>query len=129
MRVLETDHYSLLLPPEWQAEQEDDSVLVFDRDGVGCLEISVLLSDGADFDERAARDLAEQPQLLEAVAVAGIRGLGRRFEEEGAAVREWLLPTGKRLFYLTYSCDAENAGLDDAAVDELLSTLRPAPAS
>jgi hypothetical protein len=123
MRVLETDHFSLLLPAEWVAEQEDEVVLISDRDGVGCLEISVLLSDGADFDAAAVASLAENPDCLSPMAVAGLDGFGCEFREEGAAVREWFLPCGRRLFYLTYSCDEENAGLDDAAVDELLSTL------
>jgi hypothetical protein len=28
------------------------------------------------------------------------------------------------LLYITYSCDLDNAGMDDAAVDEILDTLR-----
>jgi hypothetical protein len=57
-----------------------------------------------------------------------------RFVEEASAIREWYLMHGATLLYITYSCDEENAGMDDAAVDELLDTLalvtsdRPAPA-
>jgi hypothetical protein len=30
---------------------------------------------------------------------------------------------GAMLLFITYSCEEENAGMDDAAVDELLDTL------
>ena len=45
------------------------------------------------------------------------------FQEEGAAIREWYVADGAMLLFITYSCDEENRGMDDAAVDELLDTL------
>lgn len=123
MRVLETDHFSVLLPSEWIAEQDEEGVLISDRDGVGCLEISVLVSDGPDFDGEAVAAVAEDPDRLLPLKLGDLPGFGCEFREADAAVREWFLPSGRRLLYMTYSCDAENAGLDDAAVDELLSTL------
>jgi len=30
---------------------------------------------------------------------------------------------GTLLLFITYSCDEENGGMDDAAVDEILDTL------
>ena len=38
-------------------------------------------------------------------------------------MREWYVAIGSVLLFITYSCDAENRGLDDAAVDEILQTL------
>ena len=40
MNVLETEWWSLALPPEWWADSEEDSILIGDRDDVGCIEIS-----------------------------------------------------------------------------------------
>ena len=44
-------------------------------------------------------------------------------EKEDAAIREWYVADGPMLLFITYSCDEENRGMDDAAVDELLDTL------
>ncbi len=38
-------------------------------------------------------------------------------------MREWYVFNGALLLFITYSCDEENRGMDDAAVDELLDTL------
>jgi hypothetical protein len=125
---METDHYSLLLPEEWIAEQEESSVFISDRDGVGCLEITVLERDEGVFDADAVAGLADAPGALTALKLAGRPALGQDFEEDGVAIREWFLPAGRRLLYLTYSCEREHRGLDDAAVDELLGTLSLADA-
>ena len=42
---------------------------------------------------------------------------------EDAAIREWYVADGAMLLFITYSCDLDNRGMDDAAVDELLDTL------
>jgi hypothetical protein len=34
---------------------------------------------------------------------------------------------GAMLLFITYSCEEENRGMDDAAVDEILDTLSRAP--
>ena len=43
--------------------------------------------------------------------------------EEGAAIREWYIAHEALLLFITYSCDEDNAGMDDAAVNEILDTL------
>lgn len=123
MRVLETDHYSLLLPQEWFAEQEEGSVFISDRDGVGCLEISVLERDEGRFDADSVRELADEPARLARLKLAGRDAWCDTLSEDGVAIREWFLPAGRVLLYLTYSCELEHQGLDDAAVDEMLATL------
>ena len=42
MNVLETERWTQLVPNEWWAESEEDTILVGDRDDVGCIEISTL---------------------------------------------------------------------------------------
>jgi len=51
------------------------------------------------------------------------------YVEEDTAVREWYVARGSLLLFITYSCDEENRGMDDAAVDELLDTLMVLEAS
>ena len=56
MNVLETQWWTMALPPEWWAESEDDSILVGDRDEVGCLEISDLHKEDGDFEMDELRE-------------------------------------------------------------------------
>ncbi len=127
MNVLETEWWTMALPPEWWAESEEESILVGDRDNVGCIEISTLHKEQGEFDLAEVRNIAraESEQALEwrRVTLGDFEGVQSRFVEEASAIREWYLLHGATLLYITYSCDEENAGMDDAAVDELLDTL------
>ena len=58
MNSLETEWWTLLVPPEWWAESEDHSILVGDRDDVGCIEISTLCRDDGDFAKEEAQAIA-----------------------------------------------------------------------
>lgn len=127
MNVLETEWWTMALPPEWWADTEEDSILVGDRDDVGCIEISTLHKEQGEFDLAEATEIAcsESGKALEwsEVSLGDFEGVGSEFVEEGAAIREWYVVCGQILLFITYSCDEDNRGMDDAAVDELLDTL------
>jgi hypothetical protein len=127
MNVLETEWWTLAVPPEWWADSEEDSILVGDRDDVGCIEISTLHKDEGEFEPSVLADIAaaesEQSRDWQPVTLGEFSGLTSRFIEEEAAIREWYVASGSMLLFITYSCDEENGGMDDAAVDELLDTL------
>ena len=124
MRVLEAGDWSLLLPEEWFAEQEDDAIIIGDRDGVGCLEISELRSERGHFTADEVRDIAELGDEGRSVTAGSFSGLHATFVEDDAALREWYLTAEGLMLYVTYSCDLDNQGLDDAVVDEIMGTLR-----
>ena len=125
--VLQTEWWSLAIPTEWWAESEDESILVGDHDGVGCIEISTLRKDAGEFDaetvERIANEEAEQPLEWAQAMLGDFRGVTASYSAEGAAIREWYLARGGMLLFITYSCDEDNRGMDDAAVEEILDTL------
>lgn len=127
MNVLETEWWTLAIPPEWWAESEEDSILVGDRDEVGCIEISTLHREDGEFDAeevlRIAQRESEQPLEWQAVSLGDFSGVTSRYLEDETSMREWYIANGNLLLFITYSCDVDNAGLDDAAVDELLDTL------
>jgi hypothetical protein len=127
MNVLETEWWTMALPPEWWADTEEDSILVGDRDGVGCIEISTLHKEHGEFDLAEARDIAgvaEGPSLeWREVSLGDFHGVLGQYVEEGTAIREWHVLRGPMLLFITYSCEEENRGMDDAAVDEILDTL------
>ena len=127
MNVLETEWWTMALPPEWWAESEDDSILVGDRDDVGCLELSDLHKEDGHFEMDELRTIAEAESVTaltwKTLTLGDFKGVVSDFVEEGAAVREWYIAHQSLLLYITYSCDEENRGMDDSAVDQLLDTL------
>lgn len=127
MNVLETQWWTLALPPEWWAEAEGDSILVGDRDEVGCIEISTIVRETGEFSAGEVADIARAEAEVEmdwsAVSLGDFSGVAGAFEEEGDAVREWYVAAGPMLLYITYSCASDNRGMDDAAVDQILDTL------
>ena len=127
MNVLETEWWSLALPPEWWADAEEDSILVGDRDDVGCIEISTLHKEQGEFHLAEVQAIAagESEAISEwrRVNLGDFHGLSGSCIEEGTAIREWYVMHNSMMLFITYSCDESNRGMDDAAVDELLDTL------
>jgi hypothetical protein len=127
MNVLETEWWSLAIPPEWWAESEEDSILVGDQDDVGCIEISTLHKEHGIFERDTVWSIAqtesEQPLDWKSVTLGEFVGVSSSYVQEETAVREWYVSNGALLLFITYSCAEENRGMDDAAVDELLDTL------
>ena len=127
MNILETDHWCLMLPLEWQAENDDDVIRIVDQDEVGEIEITTLHKQSGKVMPAELQDMAreESPEVPEwkAANAGAFSGVSGRYREDGAAVREWYLGSDSLLLYVTYVCDEDDAGLDDASVDELLGTL------
>lgn len=128
MNVLETEWWTLAVPPEWWADTEEDSIVVGDRDDVGCIEISTLHKEQGVFDADEVRAIAtsesETVNDWTRVELGDFTGFTGDYPEEGAAIREWYVAHGAMLLFITYSCDEDNRGMDDAAVNELLDTLQ-----
>ncbi|EAQ96242.2 hypothetical protein KT71_19293 [Congregibacter litoralis KT71] len=116
----------MLIPDEWQAEQEEDAIVIGDRDGVGCIEISELHKESGDFCSDDLGQFVTDASKWTPARKGSFEGLTSAVLEDGAAIREWYLFAGALLLYITYSCDEDNQGLDDAAVDDILDTLRMA---
>ncbi|MBE9540564.1 MAG: hypothetical protein IMF06_15890 [Proteobacteria bacterium] len=132
MNILETEWWSMALPPEWWAESEEESILVGDRDDVGCLEFTTLHKESGEFDAAEVLGIAEaeseQKLTWKPLTLGDFKGVASSFIEDEAAIREWYLASGALLLFITYSCDEDNAGMDDAAVNEILDTLMVVPA-
>ncbi|HUH36486.1 MAG TPA: hypothetical protein VL027_00925 [Spongiibacteraceae bacterium] len=128
--VLETDWWVVDIPPEWIVEQEDDSVLIGDADGVGVIEISTLLAESADTGGPDTEALFSQlsPVPGRATQLAGLPGLYATFEDDDQHVRQWCVGNSKLVLVVSYCCDPDDAGMDDSAVDAILDTLSIATA-
>lgn len=129
MNVLETDWWTLELPPEWVAVQDEDVVLIEDEDGVSCLELATLVREEgsvSDADLAAfSRELQEEGKQPRKTRAGPFRGLLFEHEDDGYHWREWFLRHEATFLYAAYHCASDNRGMDDAAIDEILGTLEP----
>jgi len=127
MRVLETNWWSISLPDEWIAEEDDDAVIIFDEDEVGTIQIADLKKEGGDAQHADLMDMAEElidqglkPQPASMGEFTGIKFV---YEEEGSFVIEWFLRCADTVLLVSYDCDIENKDMDVSMVDEILDTL------
>ena len=128
MRVVESQWWIIELPEEWKAEQDEETILISDQDDVGEIAITTLQKEagqGVADDELLSltEEISQQFGPGKKVQLAEFDGYYFTYREEGDAVREWYLRCDDLLMFITYSCDEENAGMDDGAVDEILSTV------
>ena len=132
MKIIETEYWCLMLPPEWSAEQSEDVVVIMDQDGIGELAVTTLIQDNASAGEASAAKVAEEesPEVADwtTVQVGPFAGVVGSFKEDGLVIREWYLTYRSALLYVTYACGIEDDGLDTGAVEEILGTLVPGDA-
>ena len=132
MKIIETEYWCLMLPPEWSAEQSEDVVVIMDQDGIGELAVTTLIQDNASAGEASAAIVAEEesPEVADwsPVQVGPFAGVAGSFKEDGLVIREWYLTYRSALLYVTYACGIEDEGLDTGAVEEILGTLVPGDA-
>jgi hypothetical protein len=126
MNMIETDWWEMGLPDEWDAEQDDETILVMDEDGVGTIELSVLEKD----EELTAvdwagllNDLAPPDSVPTLTKLADCEARYVSFIDDEDAVRLWLVNGPEIVLVVSYVCDVSDRGMDDSAVDEILSTL------
>ena len=129
MNMLQTEWWTIAVPLEWWADQEDETILIGDRDDVGCIEITTLLQDKVTFDEEEVRDIAnsdrEIPINWELMSLHDFDGIYGCYEEEKHSIREWYLSNGPLLLFISYTCELENEEMDITVVNQILETIEP----
>tara|TARA_Y100000385_G_scaffold180071_1_gene185971 strand:+ start:914 stop:1333 length:420 start_codon:yes stop_codon:yes gene_type:complete len=130
MNIVETEYWCLMLPLEWSAQEEDGVISITDQDGIGELALTTLVREpgelGANTEDALTALVAlESPEVKEwaPARFGAFTGLAGRFQDDETQIREWYLGYGEALLYITYICDLEDAGMDDAAIEEILGTL------
>jgi hypothetical protein len=127
MRALETQWWIIELPEEWDAEQDDETIIISDEDGVSEIAITTLeKADGLVDDnelKQYCHDVEQEYGAGGKIQVADLDGFYFTYKDQGDVVREWYLRYESMLLLITYSCEDENAGMDDSAVDQILGTL------
>jgi hypothetical protein len=127
MKMIETQWWSMPLGEEWNAEVDEDTVIIGDEDGVGILEITVLELEGGDAGPEDLQELAQQliPEGVIGKAVTCGQWRGKLYEYANEdACRDWLLLHEHKVMLMSYTCDLDNQGMDDSAVDEMLAEMQ-----
>lgn len=121
MIELETDWWSVLLPSEWQAEQDEETAVIFDEDEVSLIELTPLFAEqGSDTDALLASLI--EPQMQE-VVLANMPAYYHELTDDDMYWREWYCHAGNFILTVSHGTDSENRGLDDGSVNEILATL------
>lgn len=127
MKELQTDWWAIELPEDWNAEQDEETILISDPDGLGEISLTSLQAEGAEATDADLKQLMTSLDVNPADAakksVADLNGYYLEFEEDEEFVREWYLRAEKLLLIVTYCCDFDNALMDRDIVDDILSTL------
>lgn len=127
MKLIETQWWSLPVSDEWLTETDDETIIITDKDNVGCLEISALDMDISHPGIEDLRELARQvvPQGIEGEQVRCGQWVGMRYEYvDDDFCRDWVVNNQSKLLLISYTCAIEHRGMDDAAVDQMLDELQ-----
>lgn len=125
MNMIETDWWEMGLPEEWDAEQDEETIIVTDEDGIGVIELTVLEKDDSpaiDW-EGLMNEMAPEGIVVTPTKLAECDARYATFVDEDDAVRLWLVDGPGIVLVVSYVCDVSDRGMDDSAVDEILSTL------
>ena len=127
MNSFETPLWSLRYPENWQAEEEDELLVLFDPQGVGELSISYQQSEeplsNEDLLGIADEDI-EAGAEPDVVNVGQFSGIQFDYESEGEYWCEWYLANDDLLIFATYNCPVGDEEKELAAIEVVLSTLK-----
>lgn len=126
--LVETDCFIIDLPESWSVEQDEECFIFHDPDDITRLEISAMRKQGSLVEEsdleQFSIDLIEQGLKPKPVTVGDFYGAYfGPIEEEGEVWREWVCCAEDVVLLASHGVEAEDKGLDDAIVDEMLGTL------
>ena len=122
MDTLETDHWCIDLPPEWFAEQDDETIVISDESEVSTLELTPILTDDSVSKDAILADVI--PTDAVKTVLAEQSAFYHELIENGVFWREWVCELANGVLLISHGMDEDNKGMDDAVVDEILSTLQ-----
>ena len=127
MPEINTKSWSLEMPDDWQIEYDEECVSTWRSTSVGALQFSSARKDEPvtedDLHSFSQRHLDKNPTLKQ-VVLGEFSGIELDLETEDVAWRHWYLRSGPIALFVTYNCDAPNAGTEDKDVDAVLSNLK-----
>lgn len=127
MKTYTSKLWQVYLPAEWQAEQEDDTVVLYHPEHEGSILISAIREDEAISDEYLADLIDEHIDAeaeMEQVEFGPFDGLSICYETEGDYWCEWYLRADRILLFITYNCPLDLEDAQDDVVESILESLQ-----
>lgn len=125
--LVETDCFIIDLPESWSVEQDEDCFIFNDPDKITCLEISAVRKQDGVVEEGDlkvfSQDFLDQGLKPTPISIGDFYGFYFAMQEDDEVWREWILCAEDVVLLASHGAELEDKGLDDAIVDEMLSTL------
>ena len=118
--------WSVVLPEGWRGWHDPECATMAGGEEVGSLQISAYFKDADVLDEDLREfasghfDAGGEPA---AVRYGEFSGFVFWFGTEGKFCMESYLRKQRQMLFVTYTCSAENRGVEDGVVDEILQSL------
>jgi hypothetical protein len=132
-REYKSSWWSIVLAPDWFADEEDGCVSFAKDNGVGALQISAFRHDSGTIPQNDLTDFmaGEFPDSVapQRVICGGFSGVGVDYIADGRFwLKRWLY-TGGLLLYVTYNSDAGDCVVESAETAAMLGSLQPSDAT
>jgi hypothetical protein len=126
MKKYQSTYWQIDLPENWEIEEMDDAVSLFNPDSSGTLLISTVKEDENISDDYLEELLAEHIDAgadLHDIECGQFDGLTCCYEADEGYWCEWYLRHGSIMLFVTYDCSLEDEGSEDDLIDSMLETL------
>ena len=120
--------WSIEPAPGWTGRDDPECITIESEQGVGALQVSGYVQAGVvsddDLEELAAERVTGLLRQMRSCVAGEFTGFAYERLSDGMSWREWYLRAADLALFVTYVCSPDNAGVDDADVDQMLTTLR-----
>ena len=125
MKTFGTENWLVNLPDEWQGQHRAEYSTVYDPNGVGALQISVVQEINKMNDElkEFASERSENNKNLDEVTLRNFSGFSFGFSVGDEYWRQWFLKSGNFAMFVTYNCALEDKGIEDSTINTILESL------
>lgn len=126
MKSFLSEYWQIDLPDDWQAEQVDDSISIYDPQSSGTLLFSTVREEQEITDEFLA-ELASEHIEADAdfyeVEYGPFDGVTCCYQDDTEYWCEWYLKYEDVMLFITYNCPLEDEGKEDDLVETILESL------
>lgn len=115
------------LPDGWESQRDEECVTLHHHNGHGALQISAAFKDSSvctdDLRQYASKHIQAGAKTRD-LACGDFVGFTLAFGENDIYWRHWYLRHGNQMLFITYNCSNDDRGREEAAVAEILDSLR-----
>ncbi len=119
--------WSVELPDDWEADQDEDCVTFTSERGVGALQISAYRRDSENVTDEDLLEFAEDELIEEetpqSISCGEFIGFETSYFADENFWRKLWLRSGSLLLFVTFNCAAEERAVETEDVNQILESL------